>query len=461
MSGSNMFIIYTDSTGNNVTVSSRLGTGHSMPQHDTAATIEVLEGTGVQSGVMTANVRCGNCESWSGGSMDFTASSGQWIYAYKSGSSLDSDDLGETISEHDGHDNLDWQFAQAKGGNDANPFVAAGGVSTGTGTAPATSAAPTTVSGTVIPGTCTPIAASNTGAASASATGGSTATVTSDDGCPTEFPPTSRPPASCLTRSGYTGRPTGPPQVKRDNGCPAGYESTQNGASGAPDLLSSSGSPSSTIVLAHGVIACLAFVAFFPLGGILIRVASFTGLIWIHAALQSFGFLLYIVAFGMGVYLATNMDYLSNHHPIIGIVLLVVLVLQPISGFLHHRLFKKYNSRTLWSYVHLWHGRVAILLGIINGGLGIQLAGDASQGAKIAYGVIAGLVGVVYIACAIYGAIYGEMKRGKKQPPSYEKSERTEERGQRRQSHQLRDLSSSEENVQNQGYYGRKERSQS
>lgn len=422
-----------------------------MPQHDTAARISVLEGSGVQNGQMTANVRCSNCDSWSGGSMDFSGSSGSWIYAYKSGSSLNTNELDATISEHDGHNGLEWQFADAVGGDDVNPFVAAGG-STGTQTAVATSAAPTTVSGTVIPGSCTPIAASNT---AASATGGTTATVTSDDdGCPTGIP-RSRPPASCLTRSGFQGRPTGPPQIKkRDDGCPAGYEAIQNSVNpDTPDLLSSSSSPSDTIILAHGVIACIAFVALFPIGGILIRVASFPGLLWVHAALQGFAFLFYIIAFGMGVYLATTLDLLNDPHPIIGIVLLVVLFFQPISGFVHHRLFKKYNHRTLWSYVHLWHGRIAILLGIVNGGLGIRLAGDASNGQVIAYGVIGALVGVVYIACAVFG----EMRRRKKQPPTYEKSERAQERDQRRQSHQLRDLSSSEDNMQNGGYYGRKE----
>jgi hypothetical protein len=197
------------------------------------------------------------------------------------------------------------------------------------------------------------------------------------------------------------------------------------------------------------VIACIAFVALFPIGGILIRVASFSGLVWVHAALQGFGFLFYIVAFGMGVYMATTLDYMNRAHPIIGIALLIVLLFQPVFGFMHHRLFKKYNSRTFWSHAHIWHGRVAILLGMVNGGLGIQLAGNASSGQKIAYAVVAAIMGLFYIGAAIFG----EIKRRRKQPPNYEKSQR----GQRRQSHQLRDLSSSEENVQHQGYYGNKE----
>jgi hypothetical protein len=197
------------------------------------------------------------------------------------------------------------------------------------------------------------------------------------------------------------------------------------------------------------VIACIAFVALFPIGGILIRVASFSGLLWVHAAFQGFGFLFYIVAFGMGVYMATTLDYMNKAHPIIGIALLIVLLFQPVFGFMHHKLFNKYIRRTLWSHVHIWHGRVAILLGMVNGGLGIQLAGDASSGQKIAYAAVAAIMGLLYIGAAIFG----EIKRSRKQPPNYEKTQR----GQRRQSHQLRDLSSSEENVHHRGYYGNKE----
>jgi hypothetical protein len=202
------------------------------------------------------------------------------------------------------------------------------------------------------------------------------------------------------------------------------------------------------MLLAHGVIACIAFVALFPIGGILIRVASFSGLLWLHAALQGFAFLFYIVAFGMGVYMATTLNLMNNAHPTIGIVLLIILIAQPIFGIMHHKLFKKHGTRTIWSYLHIWHGRAAIVLGMINGGLGIRLAGNASMGQKIAYAVVAAVMGLAYIGAIIYG----ELKRRKEQPPAYEKSERGL---QRRQSHQLRDLSSSEENVRNQGYYGK------
>lgn len=40
--------------------------------------------------------------------------------------------------------------------------------------------------------------------------------------------------------------------------------------------------------------------------------------------------------------------------------------------------------------VHKWNGRVFLILGVINGGLGLQLSGN-STAAEIAYGVLAGV----------------------------------------------------------------------
>lgn len=58
MSGSNIFVIYTSASGNNVTLSPRLGQGQRMPNYNSAAQVTLLEGSGVTDGVMTANVRC-------------------------------------------------------------------------------------------------------------------------------------------------------------------------------------------------------------------------------------------------------------------------------------------------------------------------------------------------------------------------------------------------------------------
>lgn len=115
--------------------------------------------------------------------------------------------------------------------------------------------------------------------------------------------------------------------------------------------------------------------------------------------------------------MAINGDYLTSDHAIIGIIVFCLVSFQPISGLLHHSIWKKKGTRSLVSYEHLGIGRIAIILGMINGGLGLKLAG-AENGAKIAYGVCAGVVGVVYLGVIVWGEL-----RRKKSPPTYQQSE--------------------------------------
>lgn len=56
--------------------------------------------------------------------------------------------------------------------------------------------------------------------------------------------------------------------------------------------------------IAHGTIMGLAFVIVYPLGAILIRLFSFSGLIWVHAATQAFAYLMALTGLGLGVYIA-------------------------------------------------------------------------------------------------------------------------------------------------------------
>lgn len=76
--------------------------------------------------------------------------------------------------------------------------------------------------------------------------------------------------------------------------------------------------------------------------------------------------------------------------------MICLLALQPVLGLLHHRHYLKTQARGLVSYVHIWYGRVLIVLGVINGGLGLQLARE-SDGYIIAYGTVSGVVFFCYI----------------------------------------------------------------
>ncbi|KAK4904464.1 hypothetical protein LTR49_026095 [Elasticomyces elasticus] len=326
MSGSNIFIMYTSADGTNVTVSPRLGVGNQQPQQDTTAQIAVLEGSGVHNGVMTANVRCSNCDTWQGGSMEFTgSSSSNWIYAYRTGSAINSDDIWANLVQHNHAGSFNWDLSQARGGADVNPFLSSATNTTATSSAPAS---------------------------------------------------------------------------------PGRSSSDSQGSSSAEDATDSSRSQEQQerMQTAHAVCAAVAFVGLFPIGAILIRVASFDGLVWVHVGIQAFALLLFIAAVGLGLSMAVSGNQLNQAHPIIGLVLFALLMIQPVLGWMHHVLYKKYQGRTLWSHAHLTVGRIAIPLGIINGGLGLQLS-SADRSAKIAYGVVAGVVGVTYFAAIASGEV--------------------------------------------------------
>lgn len=76
------------------------------------------------------------------------------------------------------------------------------------------------------------------------------------------------------------------------------------------------------------------------------------------------------------------------------------MILQPIGGSLHHMYYVKHQRRGLVSHAHIWYGRVLMLLGVINGGLGIELVrsgGGGGTGLIVAYSVVAGVIGLLYI----------------------------------------------------------------
>lgn len=78
--------------------------------------------------------------------------------------------------------------------------------------------------------------------------------------------------------------------------------------------------------------------------------------------------------------------------------------LQPILGWLHHQQYVKTQSRGVFSHFHIWFGRALMILGNINGGLGLQ-ATNQSQPFIIAYSVLAVVVAIVYTASIPVGIL--------------------------------------------------------
>lgn len=88
MAGSLILIAYPASDGKNVTISPRIGTGHTEPIYTSNVKVEVLAGSGVSlssdgsNNTLTVNGRCTGCRSWNGGSIDVTSKAQNMIFAY-------------------------------------------------------------------------------------------------------------------------------------------------------------------------------------------------------------------------------------------------------------------------------------------------------------------------------------------------------------------------------------------
>jgi len=178
---------------------------------------------------------------------------------------------------------------------------------------------------------------------------------------------------------------------------------------------------------AHAVLGSLAWVIFFPLGAIIIRFLSSPHAWLIHAFINVFAWAMFIVAAGLGIWMSLVSQQLNSYHPIIGLVLLALVSIQPIGGLLHHYLWAKRNKSEFVAMYHIWMGRILITLGMINGGLGLLYSGNATRGEQIAYGVVAGIIWVSWIAIAI--GVPG--KRGNEIPGTINSSKRASYEGNR------------------------------
>lgn len=92
----------------------------------------------------------------------------------------------------------------------------------------------------------------------------------------------------------------------------------------------------------------------------------------------------------------------TSYHPIIGLVVLAFLFLQPFLGLIHHAKFKKLRRRQMWSYLHIFNGRIFITLGIANGGLGLWMANESDK-LKTAYIAVAAVMWALWMLSAVWG----------------------------------------------------------
>jgi len=140
---------------------------------------------------------------------------------------------------------------------------------------------------------------------------------------------------------------------------------------------------------AHACIMSIVFIVLYPLGAIGIHLPidripylrnSYlrNKVMAIHAPIQIIAFVMMVGGMALGIRIGHDLGYLNHPvhaHVVIGLlVVCTIIVFQPAMGILQHLYFKKTGGKSIFAYLHRWIGRGAIALGMINSGLGFQLA---------------------------------------------------------------------------------------
>jgi hypothetical protein len=161
--------------------------------------------------------------------------------------------------------------------------------------------------------------------------------------------------------------------------------------------------------VAHAAIAPLVFALFMPLGAIMIRIFTFQGVLWFHAGWMVFSYILSLAALSTGIYLAYYIHMLDSAHAIIGLIIICSCIIQPVTGLAHHLLYKSVGRPNKATYPHVWWGRAIITLGVINGGIGLQLARCTTE-TTIGYGTGAGFVWILWMSVILMAFIRSRKK---------------------------------------------------
>jgi hypothetical protein len=147
----------------------------------------------------------------------------------------------------------------------------------------------------------------------------------------------------------------------------------------------------STISAVHGIVLGSAFMIFFPIGTLIIHSGSFKHAFTYHWVCQLIVTALCFVTVLVGLIcpqqgfdvslrhtslifkraelrIRVEIQFRNFHEPhqILGALLLCCLLLQIAMGYWHHRNYLRVERRTLVSYIHIWVGRLVLVLGIAN-----------------------------------------------------------------------------------------------
>ncbi|CZR52529.1 uncharacterized protein PAC_02406 [Phialocephala subalpina] len=178
---------------------------------------------------------------------------------------------------------------------------------------------------------------------------------------------------------------------------------------------------------AHACMMSVVFLVLYPLGAIALHLPlpSFLRKIRIvtsvHVPLQILGLAMMIAAMGLGIDIANDLHMFSMGtipaHVVIGLLATcMIIIIQPAMGILQHLHFRKTGGKSVFAYIHRWNGRVAIILGMINQGLGFKLVGIGSvvhAHSLIRNFVILGVFGGIWFVLVMWDWLRGGLMKSK------------------------------------------------
>ena len=139
-----------------------------------------------------------------------------------------------------------------------------------------------------------------------------------------------------------------------------------------------------------------------PVGIIIARFYKDEGGAWFrrHRAIQSLASILNILAFFVIVSYTEGRQgaHFQSSHQVIGLIIFILGVLQPLGGFLRpHKSEGESPSslRRFWEFTHRWVGRAIVILSIFNINLGTSFLVNPVR-FRVAWIVIVALLAVLY-----------------------------------------------------------------
>ncbi|KAH8671427.1 hypothetical protein BX600DRAFT_459035 [Xylariales sp. PMI_506] len=153
---------------------------------------------------------------------------------------------------------------------------------------------------------------------------------------------------------------------------------------------------SDVAAMIHAVLMVFCFVGLYPFGILIIRLGNWVR--W-HAVNQGLALMGIIAAVGLGIHSSSFYNRSKNFnspHQIIGLFIFIFVLAQFVLGFMHHRIYKKTEQPTKLAPVHVWLGRLIVLLAVINAFLGFRFALSPQYN-----WILAGLVIFIFPAVAV------------------------------------------------------------